>query len=93
MRQTLHVVLLITVWLVASTVIAHLWVTNPSAFPSLPSSLWAWADAHYQTGNAEEIADLEFIVTFAVSAASVVSGCALGYSVWRKLRSAHRQRK
>lgn len=87
MRQALRIVLLFAAWLVASIFIAHLWVTNPDSFPSLPSSCWDWVDSYYQSSNAEEVADLEFIVTFSISAASLLLACSLGYVLWRKLRS------
>lgn len=87
MRQAPRAVLLFSAWLITSTFAAHLWVTNPDSFPSLPRSFWDWADSYYQSTNAEEVADLEFIVTFAISAASLLSACLLGYALWRKLRS------
>lgn len=86
MRQALRIVLLFAALLVASIFIAHLWVTNPDSFPSLPSSFWDWADSYYRSSNAEEVTDLEFIVTFSVSAALLLLACSLGYALWRKLR-------
>lgn len=87
MRQALRIVLLFAAWLVASVFIAHFWVTNPDSFPSLPSSFWDWADSYYHSSNAEEVADLEFIVTFLISAASLLLGCSLGYIILRTLQS------
>lgn len=87
MRHSLRVVLIFAGWLAASILIAHLWMTNPDTLPSLPASFWNWADSHYQSGNAEEVTDLEFIVTFSISAALLLLVCFLGYVLWHKIRS------
>ncbi len=87
MKHALRVVLVFAVWLAASISIAHFWVTNADAFPSLPPWLWSWADSHYQSGNAEEVADLQFLVAFSISGVSQLLVCLLGYVIWRKIRS------
>lgn len=87
MRQALRIVPLFIAWLIGSIIIAHLWVTNPDSFPSLPTTLWIWADSFYKSSNAEEISDLEFIVTLSTSAAAMLLAWCLGYFLWRMLRS------
>ena len=86
MRQALRIALLFAVWLAASISMAHFWVANPDSFPSLPLSCWDWADSYYQSRNAEEVADLEFIVTFSISAVALLLACLLGYLLWSKRR-------
>jgi hypothetical protein len=49
-------------------VIGRLWVGNPEIFPSLPSALWNWLDARYGSADAEQVADLELLVTSGFSA-------------------------
>ena len=78
-------VLRFAAWLVASLFIAHLGVTNPDSFPSLPPLFWDRVDSYYQSSNAEEVADIEFIVTFLISAAALLLACSLGKFLWRKL--------
>jgi hypothetical protein len=87
MKHTLRFILVLIGWFAASTYMAHLWVTNPASFPSLPAWFWNWADSHYQSRNAEEIANLEFFVTLAISAGFVLLICLVGYSIWRTTRS------
>lgn len=73
-------------WLALSLLISHLWVTKPEIFPALPMPLWDWADSHFRAGNAEEIADLEFLVIFTLSSAVMLFVGIGVYSVWRRAR-------
>lgn len=79
-------------WLTVSSLIAHLWVTNPETFPSLPRSFWTWTDSYYRSANAEEISDLEFVVAFSISAISVLIACSAGYAFFRTLHSKRAQK-
>jgi hypothetical protein len=79
-------IFLLVVWLLASLFITHLWIGHHEVFPSLPSAFWSWADSYYQSTNADEVADLEFIVLFSVSAASMLVGLSFFYILWRQLR-------
>lgn len=84
MKRVLCVAFFLGVWLVSSVVAAHFWVTRPDMFPTLPQAFWRWADAYYQAGNGEELADLELIVTFCISAIFILLMSLLSYMAWRK---------
>lgn len=86
MKRLSYAVACLTAWLAISALISRAWVTNPEIFPSLPMALWQWADSHYQAANAEEIGDLEFIVTFTISSAAVLLAWIGTYWVWRGKR-------
>jgi hypothetical protein len=85
MTKARGIALVVAAWLVVSVFTAHLWVTYPASFPTLPKPLWEWVDSYYQSSNAEEVADLEFVVTLTLSAASWLFACPLVYLCWRKL--------
>ncbi len=87
MKRTLVTALLIIVWLIVSIFIAHLWVTHPDWFPSLPARFWKWADSYYESTNAEEVSDLEFVVTFSISAFIVFLISSFISIFWRKFRA------
>lgn len=86
MKRLSYAVAYLTAWLAVSALISRTWVTNPEIFPDLPAALWEWADSHYRAGNAEEVGDLEFIVTFSISSAVVFFAWIGGYCIWRRKR-------
>lgn len=67
MSRALKVALILAAGIFASLTLAHLWVTHPDRFPTLPESLWKAFDAFYGSRNGEELADLEFLVVFVAS--------------------------
>lgn len=74
--------LLLVCWLMLSTLLTHWWISSPEPTPHLPLSVWMQLDKLYQSRNGEELADLEFFVSFIIVA--VVIG--LGYFTYRCLR-------
>lgn len=76
----------LTSWLAISALISHAWLTHPEIFPTVPMTLWEWADSHYHAINAEEIRDLEFLVTFTIAAAVVLLAWIGAYCMWRGKR-------
>ncbi|MCC4114498.1 hypothetical protein LLG90_03930 [Aromatoleum toluclasticum] len=86
MKRLSSTVAYVTSWLTVSVLISHLWVTKPEMFPSLPAALWNWADSHYHAANAEEVGDLEFLVTFTISSAVLLLAWVGIYRVWRRVR-------
>lgn len=61
-------ILIVLCWLAASMFITHWWLGNPEQLPQLPSSVWQLLDKLYRSVNAEDVADLESLVCFSLSA-------------------------
>lgn len=65
--KSMKSILILLRWLALSMYSAHWWLSNPEQLPHLPSSIWKRIDSLYQSVNAEQVADLEFLVCFGIS--------------------------
>lgn len=65
-------------WLLASLVTTTLWIRFPELFPTIPEALWRWADSIYQSANAEEVAELDFMVIFFIAATTLLIVIGIG---------------
>lgn len=83
MKRALLVTAAFAVWVIGSLSFAHVWVTNPERFPTLPMSVWSWLDSIYRSRNAEEVADLEFFVVLTLSSIILLVCFAALIVVWR----------
>lgn len=86
MKRALLIAAAFAAWVIGTFSLAHVWLTNPGMFPTLPMSLWNWLDSIYRSRNAEEVADLELIVALTMwSIILLVSFVAL-IVIWRLLQ-------
>ena len=67
MKRALLITVAFAAWVIGSLSLAHVWMTNPEIFPTLPMPLWSWLDSIYRSRNAEEVADLAFFVVLTLS--------------------------
>lgn len=71
MKPALRFVGIFIAWLVLTMIASYLWLQNPDVMPALPARFWNWVDSIYRSGNAEEVADMELLVVFALSGVGV----------------------
>jgi len=64
MKSATKALLAFVIWTAGALLLTRLWLSNPNAVLSLPVSWWQWLDGIYGSRNAEEVADLEFLVGF-----------------------------
>ncbi|MEC4717870.1 hypothetical protein RY831_01790 [Noviherbaspirillum sp. CPCC 100848] len=64
-------IFIVLCWIAASMFLTHWWLGNPEQLPRLPSLVWEQVDKFYRSANAEDVADLEFLVCFSISAVVV----------------------
>lgn len=86
MKRALLIAVAFAAWIIGSLSLAHVWITNPEIFPTLPMPLWNWLDNIYGSRNAEEVADLEFFVVLALSSIIFLLCFAALIVIWRLLQ-------
>ena len=87
MKRALRIAIAFVVWVIGSLSLAHVWVTNPDTFPTLPMPLWNWLDSIYRSRNAEEVADLEFYVVLTLSSIFLLLCFTVLIIIWRLLQN------
>jgi ethanolamine ammonia-lyase small subunit len=78
--------LVIVFVLLATLLIAHLWLTRPDMFPRLPERLWLSLDRLYGVQDGEDAADLEIVVALGLSFIAVLSLTGIAYWISRTLK-------
>ncbi|MFC7514893.1 hypothetical protein ACFQUU_07745 [Herbaspirillum sp. GCM10030257] len=84
MKRVAKALFALVIWAAGALFLTRLWLSNPDTGLSLPASWWQWLDGIYGSSNAEEVADLEFLVGFTIAlvvlaVASVLAFCALRF--------------
>lgn len=67
MKRPAFILLFIAWVIVASAVLTRTWLVYPDVFPAIPASLAETLATAYGARNAEEVADLEMLISFGVS--------------------------
>lgn len=67
MKGTAKALFALVIWTAGSLFLTRLWLSKPDTSLSLPTSWWHWLDGIYGSRNAEEVADLEFLVGFVLA--------------------------
>lgn len=86
MKRALWIAVAFAAWVIGSLSLAHVWLTNPGMFPTLPMPLWDWLDSIYRSRNAEEVADLELIVALTMWSIILLLCFAAVFVIWRRLQ-------
>lgn len=75
----------IFLWLiVAAFILTRWWLRNYEQLPNFSSAVWNWLANGYGARNAEEMADLEFVVTFFNSISIVFLMMLPGIFLWNR---------
>jgi hypothetical protein len=86
MKGAVKVLSAFVIWTAGSLFLTRLWLSNPDTGLSLPASWWQWMDGIYGSRNAEEIADLEFLVGFMIALLVLAVASALALYALRLVR-------
>ncbi|KRB73541.1 hypothetical protein [Noviherbaspirillum sp. Root189] len=74
-------------WATGALFLTRLWLSNPDTGLSLPAPWWQWLDGVYGSSNAEEVADLEFLIGFTIALVVLAVAGTLALCALRFVRS------
>lgn len=87
MRKAITRILMTTWVLVATVMLARLWLAYHYLFPPIPQPFWIWLTDLYGAADAEEVADVEDLVALAFAFAIVMLFTLAARFAWRKLEN------
>ena len=78
---------LFTIWIIAATLaLDRFWFAFPQTFPPVSEPVWTWLAGLHPDGCCGALADIEAVVSLALSFLTVLPATWLGRRIWRRIR-------